>query len=214
MALCGVDEAGKGPVLGSMFVAAVRVTDRSALPTRVADSKRLSPTRREELAAQLQAADAVTIGIAEITPDRIDDPQTDMNTLTVAGHAEALNVVAANGDRATVDAGDVNAKRFATRVTDRVTPTVDLTAEHGADDRHPIVGAASVVAKVERDTHIEALATEYGAIGSGYPSDPTTRTFLEDYVAENGTLPACARTSWQTAEDILDAAEQSALDQF
>ncbi|MFB6148785.1 MAG: ribonuclease HII [Halobacteriales archaeon] len=214
MAICGVDEAGKGPVLGSMFVAAVRVTDPTALPAGIADSKQLTPAQREEFAARLRATDAVTIGVAEITPDRIDAPQTDMNTLTVAGHAEALTTITTDGDRVVVDAGDVDAARFARRVTGRVDTDIELTAEHGADDRHAIVGAASVIAKVERDAHIETLAEEYGAIGSGYPSDPTTREFLKEYVDEHGTLPACARGSWQTAKDVLGAADQTALDQF
>ena len=52
------------------------------------------------------------------------------------------------------------------------------------------------------------------AVGSGYPSDPTTRAFLADYVAENGSLPACARATWATCEDVLAAAEQSGLSDF
>jgi ribonuclease HII len=76
------------------------------------------------------------------------------------------------------------------------------------------VAAASIVAKVERDRHVDDLRAEYGEVGSGYPSDPTTRTFLRDYVRDHGELPACARTSWKTCDDVLVAATQSALDEF
>lgn len=217
----GADEAGKGPVLGPMVAAAVRA-DRSAVPDRIDDSKRLSPARREALAAALRAADGVEIGVAVVEVSRIDDPETDMNALTVAAQAEALAAVAREGDRAVVDAGDVSESRFARRVREAVAGAgtreagggVDVEARHGADEDDPLVGAASVIAKVERDARIDAVAEEFGDVGSGYPSDPTTRAFLREFVRERGRLPACARTSWRTCDDVLAAAEQSALSEF
>ncbi|WP_327051236.1 ribonuclease HII [Halomicrococcus gelatinilyticus] len=210
----GADEAGKGPVLGSMFAAAVAVADPADLPADVDDSKNVAPQRREELAAELRASDAVTVGVAEIPTERIDDPATDMNSLTVAAQAEAISQVAAADATGVVDAGDTDAARFGRRVADAVAVPVDVTAEHGADGSHAVVGAASVVAKVERDAHVDRLADEHGDVGSGYPSDPTTRRFLREYVDEHGELPDCARTSWGTCDDVLAAREQSALDEF
>ncbi|MDH5019242.1 ribonuclease HII [Halobacterium rubrum] len=208
----GVDEAGKGPVLGSMFAAAV-AGDPTDLPDGVADSKRLAPGRRETLDERIRAS--MRVGVAEIPVERIDDPETDMNGLTVAAQVEALSAVADDGTAGYVDAGDVDEQRFGRRVADGVPADVDVTAEHGADDEYALVAAASVVAKVARDAHVDALADEYGTdVGSGYPSDPTTREFLEAHVREHGALPACARSSWQTSEDALAAAEQSALDDF
>jgi ribonuclease HII len=219
----GVDEAGKGPVLGSMFAAAVRA-DPDALPVDVGDSKGIQPDRREELAGEIRdVADAVAV--AEVPVARIDDPGTDMNGLTVAAHAEALGSLttrslADDGPQsrldplpAHVDAGDTDANRFERRVASRV-DGVDVRAEHGADATHPIVGAASVVAKVERDAHVARLAEEFGDVGSGYPSDPTTREFLRQYVDANGRLPACARDSWQTSRDVLATVDQVSLDEF
>jgi ribonuclease HII len=200
----GVDEAGKGPVLGSMFAAAVRAP-AAAIPDGVRDSKELTARRREELEDALRADDRVEIGLAEITPGRIDDPGTDMNTLTVAAQADALGTVATDGDTVRLDAGDVDAARFGRRVGDRVPVDADVRAEHGADASHPIVAAASVIAKVARDAHVADLAAEYGAIGSGYPGDATTRSFLDSYVGEYGRLPDCARASWKTSEDTLAA---------
>ena len=214
MPVVGVDEAGKGPVLGSMFAAAVRVTDPAALPDDLDDSKALSPERREALDAALRGDDRVTIAVVEVAPERIDDPTTDMNTLTVAAQAEALAALAAPGDRVLLDAGDVSAERFARRVAERVDQPLDRHAEHEADATYAAVSAASVVAKVVRDAHVAALAESFGEVGSGYPSDPTTRAFLAGYVDEHGELPACARRSWQTCDDALAAAEQSALGEF
>jgi ribonuclease HII len=207
----GVDEAGKGPVLGSMFAAAVYGAP-SALPDDVGDSKGIAPARREELATTIR--DVATVGVAEIPVAMIDDHETDMNTLTVAAHARAVNEIAADGHAGTVDAGDADAARFGTRVASRVDADVQITAEHQADESDPLVGAASIVAKVERDAHVERLADEHGDVGSGYPSDPTTREFLREYVERYDDLPPCARTSWSTCADVLAAAEQSALDEF
>ena len=225
----GVDEAGKGPVLGPMVAAAVRAP-AAALPEGVADSKRLSADRRESLAAALYDADAVGVDVAVVPVAAVDDPATDVNTLTVRGQAAAVAAAGRDGDRVLADAGDTSESRFARRLADRVgdddvefavgtveepPEAVDVVAEHGADDAHDVVAAASVVAKVERDRRLAALAAGYDrAVGSGYPSDPTTRAFLRDHVAETGGLPDCARASWATAEDVLAAAEQSALAEF
>jgi ribonuclease HII len=209
----GVDEAGKGPVLGPMVAAAVRAPP-SALPDGVDDSKRLSPERRESLAAALAEHHAVGVGVGVVGTDRIDDPETDMNSLTVAAQAEALAAVAVDGDSVVADAGDVSESRFARRLRDALEAAVDLRAEHRADAADAHVAAASVVAKVERDAAVDALRAQYGEVGSGYPSDPTTRAFLREYVAEHGDVPDCARRTWGTCADVLAAAEQSALDDF
>ena len=219
----GVDEAGKGPVLGPMVAAAVRADDGD-LPSDVADSKRLTAATRESIATQLRESSAVEVGVGVVTTDEIDDPETDMNSLTVTAQVRALGDVATDGDHTLVDAGDVSESRFARRVQEGVADAgtvtdggvaIDVTAEHGADESNPLVGAASVVAKVERDSRIDALDEEYdGDIGSGYPSDPTTREFLADYVDRHGELPACARASWATCEDVLAAAEQADLGAF
>jgi len=208
----GVDEAGKGPVLGSMFAAAVRA-DPAALPDGVGDSKDIRPERRERLAGEIRAS-AGAVGIAEIPVGRIDADGTDMNTLTVEAQAEALSAVAHNGLSGMVDAGDTDAERFGRRVADAVDADVTVTAEHGADETDPLVGAASIIAKVARDSHVTELAEQYGDVGSGYPSDPTTRSFLAGYVDRHGELPACARRSWSTCDDVLAAASQATLGDF
>jgi ribonuclease HII len=142
-----------------------------------------------------------------------------MNALTVAAQARAVSQVLPDDAAATadatvvVDAGDVNETRCADRVRAGLSGEPTVRAEHGADETYPVVGAASIVAKVERDAAMERLAEEYGPVGSGYPSDSTTREFLADYVAEHGALPPFARESWKTCQDTL-AGAQSSLDAF
>lgn len=217
----GSDEAGKGPVLGSMFAAAVIVEDHGSLPDDVADSKDVQPDRRDAIAAALDADEAVTVGVAELPVDRIDDPETDMNSLTVETHASAIDAAVTQCDTVAediailADAGDPSEARFARRVAAACGTDVEVTAEHGADETDPVVGAASIVAKVRRDEHVATLNERYDRdIGSGYPGDPTTREFLEAYADEHGDVPPCARRSWSTVEDVLAAAEQSGLGEF
>ncbi|GAA0522671.1 RNase HII [Halorubrum aquaticum] len=217
----GVDEAGKGPVIGPMVAAAVRA-DPESLPAGVDDSKRVAPERRREIAAELRASDAVDVAVATVETAEIDAPDTDMNTLTVRGQARAVQAVVRAGDRVVADAGDTSEARFARRLREFVTDTdavdsVDVDAAHGADESDPVVGAASVVAKVARDARVAAIDAaypDYDGVGSGYPSDPTTRTFLREYVADHGDVPPHARRSWSTCADVLAAAEQSGLDEF
>lgn len=214
MGFVGADEAGKGPVLGSMFAAAVRVPDPAVLPGGIKDSKALTPGRRAELEASLAAADRVETAVAEVPVERIDRPGSNMLSLTVRAQARAIRRVARAGDRGTVDGADVDADRFGRRVRDACRIDMTLEAEHGADETHAVVSAASVIAKQAREAHVAELATEYGDVGSGYPSDPTTRSFLREYVRTHGDIPACARRSWGTSQDVLAAVEQSALDSF
>lgn len=217
----GVDEAGRGPVLGSMFAAAVRVRKSASLPADIDDSKSLTPDLRETLAAELREHPDVDVAVAEVPVEQIDDPATDMNTLTVGAQAEAVAAVAADGEAVVADACDTSEARFGERLRERVDWDVEVTAEHGADERHAVVGAASVAAKVARDGHVEALSDEYadlvaahGALGSGYPGDTATRAFLESYVDENAALPPFARSSWATCERLLAEAEQAGLREF
>jgi ribonuclease HII len=230
----GVYEAVGGRALGPMVAAAVLASPTS-LPADVDDSKRLSPERREALDEAIRGTDGVAVGVAFVEPAEIDRPDTDMNTLTVRGQARAVRAALAEREgmtpderpetpvRVVADAGDTSETRFARRLGEFVERDggveggVDVEAFHGADEADPVVGAASVVAKVARDARMAAIDEGYPAydgVGSGYPSDPSTRSFLRDYVADHGDVPDCARRSWATCDDALAAAEQSGLDDF
>ena len=247
----GIDEAGKGPVLGPMVAAAV-LADPASLPADVDDSKRFTPARRETLDDAIRGIDDVAVGVAFVDPAEIDRPDTDMNTLTVRGQARAARIVLARSVaagldepiRVVADAGDTSEERFARRLESFIPdgrdddrrgnaaaataatgetnavpdfPAVDVEAAHGADEDDLVVGAASIVAKVARDARIATIDSEYpeyAEIGSGYPSDSATRSFLRAYVADHGEVPDCARRSWSTCDDVLAAAAQSGLDEF
>ena len=214
MAVVGADEAGRGPVLGSMFIAAVRTPSEAALPAGIDDSKRLTVEQRDQAWAALDEDDRIEVAVAEVPVARIDAPGTDLNTLTVEASARAVGELVRPGDTVVLDASDTDPQRYGRRVAARLDAAVDLRAEHHADANHPVVSAASVAAKAEREAHVARLTDRYGAIGSGYPADPATRAFLRDYVGEHGGLPSCARRCWATSRDVLAAADQSALGEF
>lgn len=215
----GIDEAGRGPVLGSMFVGAVAVTGgeiEGLADLGLKDSKKLADARREELGDVVADAAART-QVREITADEIDELSEIMSLNRIEINAFAELIAEMDADRAYIDLPEPDAERFGNRLRaagDGI-GDVEIVAEHGADDTYPIVSAASIIAKNAREDHVAALEDEYGcSLGSGYPHDTPTIEFLERYVADHGELPPAARASWSTSERILDEAGQQRLDGF
>lgn len=207
----GVDEAGRGPVLGPLVVAAV-LTDSDA-PLRelgVKDSKLLSPAKREAMAPRIREL-CVRVETVVIPPEELNRrmPRENLNKIEVKAFAELLRRL--QPKEAYLDACDVNADRFGREVGARTGFPCTIVSEHEADARHPVVAAASIIAKVERDAHIHALADRYGPCGSGYSHDAVTRQFLADWVERWGKLPPFARHQWETAKR-LDKRDRSLLE--
>ncbi|MEO2117093.1 MAG: ribonuclease HII, partial [Methanocaldococcus sp.] len=117
-----------------------------------------------------------------------------------------------------IDACSTNTKKFEDSFKERLKDiikernlNVKIIAEHKADAKYPIVSAASIIAKAERDEIIDNYKKIYGDIGSGYPSDPKTIKFLEDYFKKHKKLPDIARTHWKTCKRILNKSKQTKL---
>ncbi|MDR3102108.1 MAG: ribonuclease HII [Methanocalculaceae archaeon] len=212
MSACGVDEAGKGSVLGPMVTAGVLVPELSELEgSGFRDSKQLTPYRREELYGEI-IGHWKTIVVVK-SPADIDARIGTMNAFTASCHAEVIRSLLPQ--TAYVDACDVTAARFGAAVLDILgIPGVSIVSEHKADDMYLIVGAASIVAKVTRDRLVTELSKEFGDIGSGYPSDPVTLAFLKTYILENGYPPSCSRKSWKTVNEIIARCSQQSLTIF
>ncbi len=204
--LLGVDEAGKGPVIGSMFVAGVVVEEEKLFDLAamgVKDSKLLSPNRRDILASRIcnLSDDHYVLEVKASVIDELRQIMT-MNDIMVRAHSQVVQKLKA--DRGILDAADVDQDRFCRRVRQESGTSMDLVAEHKADRNHLIVAAASIVAKHRRDRSIRDLELRVGSIiGSGYPSDPKTIRFIEGWIKEHGELPACARKTWATAQRLI-----------
>lgn len=210
----GVDEAGRGPVLGSMFVAALAVPDRTDLPGEVADSKGLTDGTRRSIYRRLESDSLVETAVIEVPPAEIDSNPGGLLELVVDAFAAAIDGLDRPGWPAVLDAGEANVQRFARRVGLALDDDREVRAAVRADEDDPVVSAASIVAKEHRERHVEQLHERYGDVGSGYPADPATRAFLAAHVRSEGSLPACARRCWRTSRDLLAAAEQAELDRF
>lgn len=205
--ISGIDEAGKGPVLGPMCVAGVLLDEKkldALLQMGVKDSKQLTTKKREAFAAEIKAL-ADEYYILEVSPFQIDELRKimTMNEIMVICYAKVLEAL--KPDHAFVDAADVIAERFGENIRKNYAGRLEITSEHNADEKYPIVSAASILAKVHRDALVKALEEKVGVeIGSGYPGDPKTIRFLENWIQEHGTLPDFSRSSWETAQRLLE----------
>ncbi len=124
-----------------------------------------------------------------------------LNWLEAQAMARVLETL--KPDKAYVDASDVVEKRFEKDILDCLTFKLDVVSEHKADRNYPIVSAASIIAKVERDTEIAKLAETFGNFGSGYPSDPRTIRFLEQCLEKSCDYPEFVRRSWKPAKKVM-----------
>lgn len=208
--ICGVDEAGKGAVLGPMVIAAVGCRNQSDFgELGIRDSKQLTPARREVLFEEITASFPVAVTSLSATDIDTLRKRANLNEILARAHAEVIGRLAPSC--AIVDACDVNARRYGASVTSFLLSPCHIIAEHHADDRHAVVGAASIVAKVTRDRELETLRDEFGPVGSGYPSDPATITYLKDYIAGHNEPPRCARASWKTVAILIRTLTQATL---
>ncbi|MBS7605593.1 MAG: ribonuclease HII [Candidatus Bathyarchaeia archaeon] len=209
MLICGVDDAGRGPVIGPLVIAGVLVDEiglQKLIQLGVRDSKTLSPKRRKELAMQITSI-AKNYSVIKVQPWEIDNVVETGKKLNKLNRLEARVMARIIGelkpDIAYVDASDVLPERFRQYILEELPLKIEVISEHKADKIYPIVSAASIVAKVERDMEIERLRREYGDFGSGYPADPKTIEFLKRWVEKHNSYPSFVRKSWKTAKEIL-----------
>lgn len=203
MDILGIDEAGRGSVLGPMVIAGVLIPEnKEPILERmgVKDSKRLTPSRRQILARKLKKMfeyETVIIQAQEI--DKLRAEGTNLNEIEKIAMEKIINKM--NPPKAILDAVDIKAERFQNNIASDT--GVDILAEHKADDNYIQVSAASIIAKQTRDDAIMEINKQYrkmGGIGSGYPSDPATKEFLSNFTYDE--MPNFVRKSWATVEKM------------
>lgn len=215
--IAGIDEAGRGPVIGPMVVCGVSVSEKKHRKIKsmgLKDSKLLTPKKREEFATKIK--EVCEYELVVVGPERIDSRARDelnLNELEVecfAGILRALRPAVAY-----VDACDVNAERFGINVKKGLDFEVEVVSRHNADRDYPVVSAASILAKVHRDSLIREICDSVGEnVGSGYSHDPVTREYLKSYYNKNKCMPPFARKSWKTTSAIISDCLQARLFQF
>ncbi|KAJ2704452.1 hypothetical protein FB645_003240 [Coemansia sp. IMI 203386] len=219
----GVDEAGRGPVLGPMVYATCFCKEsyyKELSSLGFADSKQLSEDQRDKLFVKLQnpgVRQGSGWSIRCISPQDISQcmlRRTKYN-LNALAHDATIQLL-----RDTINKG-INVRRvFIDTVGPPATyqkklqelfPGINITVAKKADSLYPIVSAASICAKVTRDAHLsrwvfaetllqDSLSTVYG---SGYPGDPNTIKWLKDSLDHIFGYPGIIRFSWSTCAKLL-----------
>ena len=206
--VCGIDEAGRGPVLGPLVLCGVCFAKshlKFLSDIGVKDSKKLTAKKRKELAKLIKknchSYHLIVVSAREI--DQREKKKISMNRLEEIKMAEITNKL--KPDFLYLDAADVNEKRFGESIKKMLDYEIkEIISKHRADDIYPIVSAASIIAKDKRDAIIEELSREHGDMGSGYPSDERTITFLRDWIKKNRKAPQFCRKSWATTKKIFE----------
>jgi ribonuclease HII len=212
--IAGVDEAGRGPVIGPLVIAGVVIEpshEDALIEWGVRDSKDLTPRRRGMLEQRICQL-ATNVEVLEISAKVIDterQKKRSLNVLEAEWMAQVLSRL--KWDIAYVDASDVNAERYGRMIAAQLKIPNKIISEHKADSAYPVVAAASIVAKVRRDNRIREFHQRYGDFGSGYPNDPKTRRFLADWIRTHNTFPDIVRQTWETARNIRAANRQRTL---
>ncbi len=204
--ICGVDEAGRGPVIGPLVIAGVLASeeDFEALTRMgVKDSKKLAKNTRTRLYEEI--TENYSYYSVKVAPREIDIMRKKMtlNKIEAIKFAEVINKLTPK--KAYIDAADAVPGNFKKAIEETLKQPTTLIVEHKADETYPIVSAASIIAKVERDRVIEKLSQKYGNIGSGYPADPTTQRFLKEWYQKHKSFPDIVRESWKTIEKLKNS---------
>tara|TARA_B100000965_G_scaffold94485_2_gene77150 strand:+ start:6178 stop:6942 length:765 start_codon:yes stop_codon:yes gene_type:complete len=209
----GVDEAGRGPAIGPLVVCALSIpADDRAILTElgVDDSKNLAKRKRETIHSEIIAiSEKRDWGIGLITCDALSIDlwmeSGTLNSLEVRAFADAISKVAPSsfGFSVFLDACDVDAERFGRNVSSsmkKIGADFKIFSEHRMDSKDVVTGAASIIAKVNRDGAIEKLSEELGIdLGSGYPSDPKSKAAIEELCSRDSPED-CLRRKWKNVE--------------
>ena len=202
MQVCGVDEAGRGSMLGPLVVAGISISKSKVNLLKkqgVRDSKKLSPRAREHLYKKIiQIVDDHYI--VKISPRIIDKSVSNhsLNHLEAKYMAKVISKLSPS--TAFVDSCDVNSKRFGKEIS-KLTSNTKIRSYHHADSKFITVSAASILAKVSRDRAITRLSKKHD-IGSGYPSDPKTKVFVKKSIRRNQNL-TFLRKSWKPVKILM-----------
>mgnify|MGYP000645696582 CR=1 FL=1 len=218
--IVGVDEAGRGPVLGPlvMVALAVKESDQKKLEwLGVKDSKLLSPEVREELFERIREI-VTDFRIEVIEPDAIDlslsEETSNLNWLEADTSARLVSDL--DPDTIIVDCPSRNIQAykeyFEGKLSEGVNKKATIIMEHKADQNYIVVAAASVIAKVIRDRQINHLITEIGVdFGSGYLTDSKTQDFLNNYHEQYAHL---FRKKWKSYRNVEEKKKQKTLENF
>jgi ribonuclease HII len=213
--ILGIDEAGRGPVIGPLIIAGVYLDDSKEFKLKeieVKDSKLILKKKRFELFDQIKKI--AKVKVVKVEPNEIDSflEQDDLNLNWLEAHKTAQIINEVNPKKVYIDAPSPNREAYKDYIRKLLkNKDVELIADHKAESKYLVVAAASIIAKVNRDREVEKLEKKYGAIGPGYPSNETTKKFVKENWDKH---PELFRKSWSTWKKHKNAKDQKKLDEF
>ncbi|HNZ52033.1 MAG: Ribonuclease HII [Candidatus Diapherotrites archaeon ADurb.Bin253] len=218
--ILGIDEAGKGPVIGPMVIAGCLIDtsiEREFKRLGIKDSKELTPKRREFL-ANIVREKAETFEIIVVHPKEIDkslNSGMNLNNLESRKIAEIINKINKGYKKikVVIDCPSVGVTKWVDALKMKINnlSNLEITCEHKADKNYVAVSAASILAKSIREKEMNILREKYGdEIGSGYTSDPATIHFLELH-ADNPKNASIFRKTWETWKKASEKLTQKKL---
>lgn len=216
----GIDDAGRGPVIGPMVLSGV-LFKREVLDElrrlEVKDSKMLSPKRREVLYKQIidLSKSHKIIKISPLEIDTREERGLNLNDLEAVKIAEIINVLVKDIDdvEVIIDCPSVNTVAWEGYLITHLKKTkgIKLKVEHKADSKYSACSASSIISKVERDAEIEEIKKKAKVdFGSGYPADPVTQKFLREQ-GHKYLKYHIIRETWQTWKNISNKVSQKEL---
>jgi ribonuclease HII len=217
--ICGIDEAGKGPVIGPLVVAGLTLEDeKKIIEYKVKDSKKITPKKRKILSKKIIDV-SLDYEILVIPAKDIDDMRKVMTLNEIEVNAFTRIIKKLKPDVCYVDSVDVNEDRFAKNILAGLSFKPIIISKHKADDIYPIVSAASIIAKTRRDEEVKKISQILEKkinypLGSGYPADPITQNFIKKWFEKYKKLPPYTRLSWKTVKNILNKSKIKKLDDF
>jgi len=197
--IAGIDESGRGPVLGPLIVCCAycrREDEKKLKQIAKKDSKQLSPRQREETYAQLKPF--CSFRWIELSAADLNRMMREMSLNDIEAKAMAELARKIDGD-VMIDMPDRYSWTFRKRM--EKFGVKKFEAEHKADETYPIVAAASICAKIVRDSKIKEIQEKVGDFGSGYPGDPKTIAALRDREMMKKLKPFI-RDRWKTLENL------------
>lgn len=221
--ILGIDDAGRGPVIGPMVLAGCLVdepTEKKFRKLGVRDSKQLTRKRRDYL-SDIIRGDAEDFEVVVVYPEEIECSNangTKLNEVEAIACAKIINRINKGYGKIKVildcpSTGINKWKDFLKTKIDNLS-NLEVVCEHKADRNHISVSAASIIAKDVREKEMTLLKEKYGnEIGSGYCSDPKTITFLEKHATklkDDGLF----RKTWSTWKNAASNIQQTKLGQF
>jgi len=215
--ICGIDEAGRGPVIGPMVVAGVWATEeqeKTLLKLKIKDSKKHTASQRTVLDKAIRKC-CISETIV-VHPEDIDTLRTTMTINQLEVHLFARVGASQYADVYYLDAASTDESWFGNSFKEYLGRETEVISEHEADNKYPVVSAASIIAKVQRDSALEAVARELEPhldipLGSGYPSDVRTRIFIKTWIQKYGDVPLHTRRSWKTIQKLQQEIKQKRL---